>query len=310
MDFVAIDFETANEMRCSPCAFAVAVVSNGKLTAQHSWLIRPKELRFDPYNVWIHGITEDDVAEQPEFNELWDTFRPFLEGAQVVVAHNASFDMSVLRHTLSDYGIPFPAFDYSCTRIIAKKSWPGLLSYGLKPIAEMLGIEFEHHQVEQDAVACATVALHAGEKFGANSFQALNDHLDIRNGKLLVDGYRPVQSSRSSGGGGRIIISELVPTTNTFDTEHPFYDRMFAFTGKLQSMTREEAMQKVIDIGGRCNNGVTAETNFLVLGDQDFRKLSPNETKSSKMKKAETIIAKGADLEVISENEFLRSLGR
>src|SRR5258708_29940155 len=108
MEFVAIDFETANEMRCSPCAFAAAIVSNGELIAKHSWLIRPKELRFDPYNTWIHGITEDDVADAPEFNELWDeTFRPILECGSVVIAHNASFDMSVLRHTLLEYGIPF-----------------------------------------------------------------------------------------------------------------------------------------------------------------------------------------------------------
>ena len=44
MNFVAIDFETANEHRNSPCAVAVVVVKDGELADQRAWLIRPKEL--------------------------------------------------------------------------------------------------------------------------------------------------------------------------------------------------------------------------------------------------------------------------
>src|ERR1700722_4708307 len=126
MDFVALDFETANEHRCSPCAVAIVEITSGQMTAQHSWLMRPKDLSFSRYNTWIHGITAEDVADKPEFDELWAFLLPLLEG-RTVVAHNASFDMSVLRSTLAEYGIPFPEFTYSCTRAIAQKSWPGLI---------------------------------------------------------------------------------------------------------------------------------------------------------------------------------------
>ncbi len=48
--------------------------------------------------------------------------------------------------------------------------------------------------------------------------------------------------------------------------------------------------------------------SYLVLGQQDYRKLK-GESKSSKMRKAEALIAEGADLEVIAESDFLEILG-
>ena len=66
-------------------------------------------------------------------------------------------------------------------------------------------------------------------------------------------------------------------------------------------------MQRVVDAGGCCGNGMTKDTNYLVMGDQDFARLRNGE-KSSKLVKAEGMIAKGADLELIGEDEFLRML--
>ncbi|HET6328010.1 MAG TPA: exonuclease domain-containing protein [Planctomycetaceae bacterium] len=306
MDFVAIDFETANEQRCSPCAVAIVEITRGQMTAQHSWLIRPKDLSFSRYNTWIHGIRAEDVADKPEFDELWTALQPLLDG-RTVLAHNASFDMSVLRATLAEYGIPFPEFTYSCTRVIAQKSWPGLISYGLKPIATMLGIEFDHHKVEDDAFACAKVAVNACAKAGADSIEALAAQLVIENGKLFpTDGYQPMYADTAFRS-RRIDIEGLCPS-GPCDPNHPFYSRMFAFTGTLESMTRHRAMEAVIDAGGQCGNGVTKHTNFLVLGDQDFRTFATGQTKSRKMMRAEELLAEGADLEIISELEFLRTL--
>ena len=90
-----------------------------------SWLIRPRELYFNYYNTYIHGITAEDVKDKPQFNELWNDFKLFFEG-KTVIAHNASFDMGVLRRLLDEYGIPYPELHYFCTRVLAKKVWPTL----------------------------------------------------------------------------------------------------------------------------------------------------------------------------------------
>ncbi len=195
MNFVAIDFETANERRCSPCALGVAVVQNGEITKKKSWLIRPKELYFNPFNVQIHGITQQDVKNEPELPDLWREIAPYLEG-QFILAHNASFDMSVLRHTLAAYHLPFPGLSYCCTCMIAKSAWPELPSFRLDVVSRRLDIQFAHHDALEDAVACAKVALHAAEKAGAATISALSSALGIVPGKLTADGYKPPQAKR------------------------------------------------------------------------------------------------------------------
>ena len=68
-------------------------------------------------------------------------------------------------------------------------------------------------------------------------------------------------------------------------------------------MVRKDAMQLVVNFGGSCGDNVTAKTNFLILGNNDFCS-SIKDGKSSKQKKAEALILKGNDIEILSENVF------
>ena len=52
---------------------------------------------------------------------------------------------------------------------------------------------------------------------------------------------------------------------------------------------------------------MSRRVNFLVLGEQDYRRLK-GQTKSSKMRKAEALLSEGADIEVIPESDFLEML--
>ena len=97
MDFVAIDFETANEERGSACEISLVRFSNGQVTEKLTSFIYQD--RFSFINTSIHGITEKDVAKAPEFEEFWPTAREFI-GSSPMVAHNAGFDMGVLYRSL------------------------------------------------------------------------------------------------------------------------------------------------------------------------------------------------------------------
>ncbi len=178
MNFTAIDFETANERRASACALGVVVVEDGHIVEQRSLLIRPPELRFNRFNIYIHGIGPQHVENEPEFCELWDELQTYLAGRHVL-AHNAGFDMSVLRGTLDLYGLDYPDLSYSCTMRIARKVWPGLHRYRLDSIADHLGIEFLHHDALEDARACALIALYASGEMGVVDLPALVDSLNL-----------------------------------------------------------------------------------------------------------------------------------
>ena len=85
------------------------------------------------------------------------------------------------------------------------------------------------------------------------------------------------------------------------------YQKNVVFTGALSSMKRTDAQQIIADIGGLNQNGVNRETNFLVVGQQDYR-IVGEDGMSSKQEKAIKLIEKGAALEILSEDEFLRSV--
>ncbi|RJQ53588.1 MAG: exonuclease [Actinobacteria bacterium] len=178
MDFTAIDFETANERRDSACALGVVTVEGGEIVEERAMLIRPPELRFNRFNVCIHGIRPEHVAHEPEFDGLWQELRPYLEG-RLVLAHNARFDMGVLSASLDLYSMEYPDLRYSCTMRLARKVWPSLRRHRLDTVAGHLGIEFKHHDALEDARACSLIALHAAAELGASSFDDLAGRLGL-----------------------------------------------------------------------------------------------------------------------------------
>lgn len=178
MNYVAIDFETANRSRASACSLAAVTVENGQVVRSAYSLIRPPLLQFDYWNTKIHGITADDVADKPTFAELWEKIRPHLDN-KVVIAHNAAFDISVLRSMLNEYGLPRPCFRYVCTVDIARRVWTDVENYKLSTLANRFAIELEHHNALHDARTCAMIALLAREAINADNFLQLIEKLKI-----------------------------------------------------------------------------------------------------------------------------------
>lgn len=178
MDFVAIDFETANYKRNSACSVAVVEVRDGKLYDSFYALIRPPELKFNYLNIQIHGITPNDVRDKPNFSQIWQELRPCLEN-KIVLAHNASFDMSVLKSCLCEYDLMMPRFQHCCTVSIAKKVWPELENHKLSTLGNYFHIDFQHHNALDDARTCAAIALLAERECGAIDFATLADQLGV-----------------------------------------------------------------------------------------------------------------------------------
>lgn len=309
MKFTAIDFETANSSRASACAVGLAIVDNGELVAQFYQLIRPDPLIFDPFNISIHGITPEDVADAPTFAELWPSLLKRVSGP--LIAHNASFDMSVLRYALAASGLPHPETDYFCTRVIAKLTWPDNLTYALDHIAHSLNITFKHHDAAEDALACAMVALHACQSHGVASLYDLQDACGLRVGSLHPSGHAPCGGPRLPRVPGnhsqKLRAADFLPSTESLDESHPYFGMTFAFTGALTSMPRRDAMQAVVDRGGICHDTVKKDTNYLVLGQDGYIGYRSGHV-SAKMQKAEQMLQKGEPIEILSEADFVSLL--
>lgn len=309
MDFICIDFETANSKRASVCAVALIYFKNNDVYETKEWLVTPpKELNyFDPFNVQIHNITPEDVKGKPEFCEIWPEIKELLNG-NIIVAHNASFDMSVLRSVLDIYGLTYPTFDFICTYKVSSKTWDRQINYTLKNIANMLGYTFNHHDPHDDAKIAGKILIEACKKYNVSDIYELAKKLDITIGHIEPYEYQCCSASncyKSLGNQKAVKIKELVAATTEFDPCHPFYQKKVAFTGTLVSMTREHAMQLVLNNGGIPSNSVTKDTNYLIMGVQDYSKFVDGK-ESNKTKKAKQLIGEGYQIEIIDEDEFIR----
>ncbi|TCO08239.1 3'-5' exonuclease [Natronoflexus pectinivorans] len=191
MDFVTIDFETADRYRDSACEIGLTFVKNFEVTETKSWLIKPGCYPvFDPYNIHVHRITPKDVSDSPNFCELWPEIRPLIEN-QLLIAHNASFDLSVLRKTLDYYGLEYPELMYSCSYIFSKNVWQGLSGYGLAALCHYHDIDLQHHRAGPDSRATAELVVKAFQFAGVSTMDAFSEKLQMKIGRLFPGGYQP-----------------------------------------------------------------------------------------------------------------------
>jgi DNA polymerase III subunit epsilon len=160
LNFTAIDFETATEQRHSACSIGLVRVQGGQIVETQQHLIRPFELRVAPMNYAVHRISLEQLRPAPALPELWPRLQPFVE-EQVVVAHNAPFDVSVLEHSLRAYALPVPAFHSLCSVKLMRASHPGYDSYRLNELARRFNLTLNHHDSLSDALACAELTIRA-----------------------------------------------------------------------------------------------------------------------------------------------------
>lgn len=181
--WIALDFETATSARTSACALGIAVIEDGMVTASEGWLIRPPGNEYYERNIGIHGITPEMTEAAPDFAELYPRILPYLQGRSLI-AHSASFDVSVLRATIALYGLPMPAARYVCSCRMAQMAFPSLVNHQLPTVCRHCAISLEHHDATSDAHAAAMVALHCRREVQAKSIDEAVRKLGVSVGTL------------------------------------------------------------------------------------------------------------------------------
>ena len=158
-DFVAIDFETANNERSSVCSVGIIIVRNGEFVDSFYSLIQPEP---NYYNYWctqVHGLTKNDTENAPIFPEVWKQIESKIKDLPLV-AHNKAFDESCLKAVFRCYQMDYPDYEFYCTCIASRKAFPDAENHQLHTISELCGYHLEnHHHALADAEACAAIAI-------------------------------------------------------------------------------------------------------------------------------------------------------
>lgn len=278
-DYVVIDLETTgfDPKWCDIIEIAALKVKNNIIVDTFSSLVNPLK-KLSNFTKTLTGITDEMLKDAPEIKKILPEFLTFIDDS-IVLGHNVNFDINfIYDNKIRIFNEPFKN-DYIDTLRISRKVLPNLHYHRLKDLAEYFSIDFEkQHRSLEDCIA------------------AYKCYLNLK--KLAVDNNIDLNFTHKS-----IKAKDITATTSDFDENHLLFDKTCVFTGKLEKLTRKEAMQIVANFGGINADKVTKSTNYLILGNNDFCQ-SIKDGKSSKQKKAEKLILEGQDLQIISEDTF------
>jgi DNA polymerase-3 subunit epsilon len=282
IDFIALDVETANPDLASICQIGIIAYANGQVVHEWQSFIDPEDY-FDPSNINIHGIDEEKVIGAPIFPKIEEDLRRLLYG-QIVTTHTA-FDKASINRSLIRYGLPIIECTWLDTARVARRAWVQFAQkgYGIANLAQYLDIKFTQHIAIEDARATGEVLLHAIADTG----------LSISDWLRRIE--QPIFPSSPSS---------LISIARQGNPNGSLAGEVIVFTGAL-NITRHQAAEMAAQAGCDVGAGVTKDTTLLVVGDQDIRKLAGHD-KSSKHRKAETLIKSGQVIRILKESDFLR----
>lgn len=279
-NYVVVDIETTGFSTQFDSIIEIGCIKyfEDKEKSRYQKLIKPAEKI--PYEVEIKtGITNALVASAPTFNEVAQEIWDYLKG-EIIVGHNVNFDINFLydnfKRTLdSEFTNSFVDTLRISRRLLPEKS-----SYSLDNLCSHFEIALatDRHRAIPDCVYTAEV-FQCLKKFAAEN-------------KITLSTKYPRENLKGIEG-----------DNSRFDENHIFFGKNCVFTGKLEEFSRAEAAQIVANIGGHCVNSVTKSTNFLIVGDMDYRQ-GLNGYESSKLRKAKQLIAEKQDLKIIPESAF------
>jgi len=306
-EIAAIDFETATASRASACSVGIAI-SEGDTVQVKEWLIQPPDNEYDGFNTWIHGLGPQDTADAPNIVEVWDEVSELI-GDRMLVAHNAAFDVSVLRSSFGNLQTALPReYDYACSYRTAKRVWPERWSYRLGDIAKDLEFEnFHHHNAGSDAHAVLQIVEAILNGTGESSFRKFILDGGFLVGRVHLNPESWDSFSHESAGDWK--ASDITGDPTKFQPDHPFYHQRLVITGTLPNgMSRHEAYQRIVDLGGDVASGMSKKVNILVVADLDPFVIG-DDGMSSKLRKARDLAEAGHPVELMDSREFAKLLG-
>lgn len=241
--FVAIDFETAQAARHTPCAIGMVKVVKGVITQRIFTLIRPPENKYAFHNINVHGIHAEHSDSAPEFREVYSLIRPMIHGGHVV-CHNASFDLDVLYKTIAYNEIDDPELTFTFDDTLK------LFGKSLDECCKECGIDLKHHDALSDAEACARLFL----KYHNCECRDYIPGVNAMN--TFYTNHTPIT--------GNVLKPDLELVK---DPCNPFFNKKVVITGVYDNWPdRRELATEIKKFGADIDSGVTSRTHILIAG--------------------------------------------
>lgn len=280
--FVSLDFETSNGN--NPCSIGIAVFENGKIIDTYYSLIKPKDLKFNPYSQRVHGISLSDVADEREFPEIWKEVSHLFKD-RLIIAHSYGTEKAVLNNCFELYNISKMNIKFDCTLKISRE-FLNLENHKLSTVAKYFNVTQEnYHNALDDAIVCGNVYLSLSEyaqnheKFNGERIKKTKSKRDI---SFLWKHKEDVHRDQI------FKIQILKQKSNKLES------KKFVITGVFNKFYREELKKSIEDNGGKVVSSISKKTSYVIAGDN----MGP-----SKFAKAESL-----SIQIISELDYIEMI--
>ncbi|MBI0476423.1 transposase [Sphingomonas sp. MA1305] len=269
-DFVVVDVETACSRVSSICQIGIVGFKDGAELFAYETLVDPRD-DFSPFNVRIHGITDNHVRGAPTFADIHQLVDGHLAG-RITVAHSM-FDKGALGAACTIHQLAAIKTRWLDSVRVAKRAWPHLPSHRLNALTAFLGVPHRHHDALSDARAAGMVIVRAIEQTGVDLAGWLSPPPRRAAKAPLPAPAGPLKGERAVVLGG----------------------------------TRDGPLaQRLAAAGARVVSSVGATTTLLVIGDdQPFGRFV---TAHADYRRAAALRDDGAAIAILTEEELRRRL--
>lgn len=301
--FALIHAENVNTDMDSICHLIIVPVIEGVRQKAQEFFMNPEA----PFYYVVSGIEKADVEAFPKYQDLWPQIQEILGRYSLCMSSAEGSAARSLYSTLTRLRLDFKSIRYCNAKAICRRTM-NEVSYSLN----YLSFRFYDDYIGEDTpVAIAErwtdLALKGLENVAEQSLEAFLSTAKIQAGLLSPEEFIPSTCKRDYS--KRKDRLEFDPSSIPVDAQpdNDLYGMNVVFTGKMESMKRDDARDAVIRIGGFAPERLTMDTDFLVVGVQDLRVVGEKGL-SGRMKAAAKYKEKGCDIEIIDEQDFLEML--
>lgn len=290
-DYVVFDIETTglDSKNDEIIEISGVKVINDEIVDSFTSLIKPKS-EISPFISGLTGITNEMVASSLSASEVLPEFMEFI-GDNILIGHNVNFDINFVYDALEKINYPKKLTNnFIDTMRISRNVLKQLSHHRLMDLANFYDVSYEGaHRSLTDAKITYQV------------------YLKLKNQIISEYGNKDEFMRYNNSSNYSIKASQIIPTVTEFDETNPLYQKYVVITGTLEKMTRKDAMQRIVDLGGFVEDTINPHTNYLISASNEHNYILKGK-KSSKLKKAEQMHLEGFPIEIISEDKFYEML--
>ncbi len=293
-DYTIIDIETTGLYATFDSILEVSAirVRNNSIVDEFSSLVKEHDgVIVDDFISCLTGISQQMIDHAPNTKDILKKYLAFL-GNDVLVGHNVSFDINFI-YDASERFYNYPLKnDFVDIMRIDRRLFKEEKHHRLSDISERLNIDYSG--AHRSLVDCRITKL---------AYDKLRSIIENTIGESeFISSFKGSHLHRYSQ------YEHLNPDEIEPNIDSPLYGKTCVITGALSRFTRNEAFRVIERVGGFVGGNVTKNTNFLILGNNDYC-TTIKDGKSTKQKKAEEYRLNGADIEIIPEAVFYELLG-